>query len=261
MTVGSVKISIITVAKNSAATIAAAIESVNRQTHPAEHILIDGSSADETLAIMRKHASPHAKILSEPDKSLYDAMNKGLAMASGDVAAILNSDDYYASDNVLSQVAEQFEKNEIDSCYGDIVYVHPENTSKVIRYWRSGPYDRNRFYQGWMPPHSAFFVKRSLYEKLGGFDLSMGLSADYELMLRFLFKHEITTTYIPEILAVMRAGGKGNVTLGARWKANRLDKLAWKVNGLKPKPWTIVAKPLFKLGQYLTFKKIENSLP
>ena len=251
MTNQRVKISIITVAKNADTTIADAITSVNRQDYPAEHILVDGASSDNTLKIMRQLAASNAKIISEPDQSLFDAMNKGLELATGDVVAVLNSDDFYACNTVLSRVANEFEKGEVDSCYGDLVYVHPTDTSKVIRYWRSGYYEKSRFYHGWMPPHPTFFARRALYKKYGGFNLDIGLSADYELMLRFLFKYGISTTYIPEVMVVMRSGGQGNVTLRNRWKANRGDKLAWKINGLRPKPWTIIAKPLSKLGQFM----------
>ncbi len=254
MALGTPTLSIITVAKNSAGTIKDAIESVVRQDFPAEHILVDGCSTDETLAIMRQYASKTAKIISGPDKNHFDAMNKGLALAGGDVVAILNSDDYYAHKRVLSTVARVFEDPQIDSCYGDLIYVDPKDTSRAIRYWRSGPYDRKLFYRGWMPPHPTFFARRSLYEKLGGFNLSVGLAADYELMLRFLFRYRITTAYIPNVLVVMRAGGQGNASLRNRWQANRSDKLAWQVNNIKPKPWTIVAKPLLKLRQFI-FKK------
>ena len=245
-----VSISIITVAKNAGATIADAIESVNNQDYPAEHILVDGCSTDNTLEIMRQLAQKNAKIISEPDQSLFDAMNKGLEAATGDIVAILNSDDFYSGNTILSRVAKEFENGNVDSCYGDLVYVNPIDTSKVIRYWRSGTYDKSRFYRGWMPPHPTFFAKRSLYKRYGAFNLDIGLSADYELMLRFLFKHDISTAYIPEVMVVMRVGGQGNVSFRNRWKANRGDKLAWKVNGLKPKPWTIIAKPLSKLGQF-----------
>ncbi|MFH1114217.1 MAG: glycosyltransferase family 2 protein [Pseudomonadota bacterium] len=246
-----IKISIITVAKNSAGTISDPILSVLSQDYPSEHILVDGCSSDDTLEIMRRHATEATKILSEPDKNHFDAMNKGLAMATGDVVAILNSDDYYAHAGVLSRIAREFETTGAESCYADLVYVDAANTSRVIRYWRSGTYHRQRFYSGWMPPHPTFFAKRQLYEKYGGFNLDLGLSADYELMLRFLFKHGVSSRYIPEVLTVMRSGGQGNASLGNRLRAHRLDRLAWDINGLKPKPWTLIAKPLSKVYQYV----------
>jgi len=246
-----IKISIITVAKNSAATILDPIRSVQGQDYPAEHILVDGCSSDDTLEIMRRYARETTKIISEPDKNHFDAMNKGLAIATGDVVAILNSDDYYVHSGVLSRIAREFEDTGVDSCYADLVYVDPENTSRVIRYWKSGAYQKRLFYIGWMPPHPTFFAKRSLYDKYGGFNLDLGLSADYELMLRFLLRHSISSQHIPEILTVMRAGGQGNVSLGNRLRAHRLDRLAWKVNNLRLKPWTLIAKPLSKVGQYI----------
>jgi len=248
---GKPTVSIITVAKNSASTIKDSIQSVVNQDYPAEQILVDGCSTDNTLEIMRKYSSRGSRIISEPDRNLYDAMNKGLALATGDVVSILNSDDYFAHCGVLSTVAKVFENPDVDSCYGDIVYVDPVNTSRIVRYWRSGRYDGKRFYQGWMPPHPTFVSRRTAYERYGGFNLGIGLSADYELMLRFLFKHRISVEYIPEVMVVMRAGGQGNVSLRNRWRANRWDKSAWKANGLKPRPWTMFAKPLSKLGQYL----------
>jgi glycosyltransferase involved in cell wall biosynthesis len=254
---GKLSISIITVAKNSASTIKDCIQSVVGQNYPAEQIFVDGCSTDNTLDIVRNYAPKKAKIISEPDQSLYHAMNKGLALATSDIVAILNSDDYFAHSGVLSKVERVFQNPTVDSCYGDIVYVDRMNTSKIVRYWRSGLYEEKSFYQGWMPPHPTFFARRTAYEKFGGFNLSMGLSADYELMLRFLFKNKISAEYIPEVMVVMRTGGQGNASLRNRWRANRGDKSAWKVNGLKPRPWTMIAKPLGKFGQYL-FKNSEE---
>lgn len=254
---GKPSISIITVAKNSASTIKDCIQSVVGQDYPVEQILVDGYSTDNTLEIMRKYSSRGSKIISEPDRNHFDAMNKGLDLATGDIIAILNSDDYFAHSGVLSKVVRVFENPAVESCYGDIVYVDRVNTSKIVRYWRSGYYEEKRFYHGWMPPHPTFFARRTLYEKYGGFNLNTGLSADYELMLRFLFKNRISAEYIPEVMVVMRTGGQGNVSLRNRWRANRWDKSAWKVNGLKPRPWTMITKPLSKLGQYL-FKNSEE---
>lgn len=242
--------SIITATLNSALTIADCLLSVNSQTEPVEHIIIDGLSKDNTLEIVR-NVSPSARILSEPDKGLYDAMNKGIELASGDVIGILNADDFYSNPNVIKKAAEIFEDNTVASCYGDLVYVDTVKTDHVIRYWQSGNFDCQRFYYGWMPPHPTFFARRSIYEKYGRFNLSLGSSADYELMLRFLFKHRISTAYIPEVLVNMRAGGVSNASLKNRILANKMDRLAWKVNGLKPMPWTLLLKPLSKIYQYL----------
>jgi glycosyltransferase involved in cell wall biosynthesis len=254
-------ISIITVAKNSASTIADTMTSVVRQDYPCEYVLVDGCSTDNTLEIMRELAPPTAKIISEPDKNLFEAMNKGLSLATGDIAAFLNADDYYASSRILSRVAEQFKDDQIDSCYGDLIYVDLHDPSRVTRRWRAGPYDRSKFYNGWMPPHPTFFARRTIYERYGAFNTDIGSSADYEIMLRFLFKHGVSASYIPEVMVVMRTGGLSGSSFRNRWLANRNDRLAWKINGLKPKPWSIIAKPLSKLGQFLTFGTREKFRP
>ena len=257
-------ISIITATYNAAATIADCLQSVASQTHPAEHIIIDGASTDSTLETVRQLSS-RSHILSEPDRGIYDAMNKGVMLATGDVIGILNADDFYATPNVLAKVASVFEDPAVMSCYGDLEYVREAGTGdestqnlklkiqnyKVVRNWKSGPFKPDKFKWGWMPPHPTFFVRRSVYEKLGLFRLDMGSAADYELMLRFLFRHRITASYIPEVLVKMRAGGVSNATVANRLRANRMDRLAWSVNGLTPYPWTLFMKPLRKLPQYL----------
>jgi glycosyltransferase involved in cell wall biosynthesis len=244
------KISIITATFNSAHTIRDCLRSVRAQQMTVEHIIIDGLSNDETPAIIKTY--PHvSKFISERDLGIYDAMNKGIAAANGDVIGFLNSDDYYAHPHVLEKVLDVFEDNAIDSCYGDLIYFDPVDTTRIVRIWNSGYYHERRFYWGWMPPHPTFFVRRSVYERYGGFKLDLGSAADYELMLRFLVKHKISTAYIPEVLVKMRAGGVSNVSLRNRLKANRMDRYAWEVNGLKPYPWTTCLKPLSKLKQFL----------
>lgn len=244
------KISIITVVRNGAAAIRDCIESVGGQSYPAEHIIIDGGSTDGTLDIVNNYVSSISKIISEPDNGIYDAMNKGITLANGDVIGILNSDDFYAHSDVLAKVALAFEDKDVDSCYGDLVYVQPTDTNRVIRYWYSGPYNMHRFYQGWMPPHPTFFVRRCVYEKHGLFNPGLGSAADYELMLRFLVKHKITITYIPEVMVKMRSGGVSNTSLKNRLKGNYMDRVAWKVNALRPYPWTLLLKPVSKIPQY-----------
>lgn len=243
-------LSIITVVRNGADTIGKCLESLQDQDYPVEHIIIDGCSSDETMNIVNRKAAPGTKIISEPDAGIYDAMNKGLALATGDVIGTLNADDFYAHGKVLSTVGEVFADPAVQSCYADLVCVDRETTRKVVRYWRAGPFDRKRFYWGWMPPHPTFFVRRSVYERFGGFRLDLGSAADYELTLRFLLKHEVSTRYVPEPLVMMRVGGVSNATLSNRVKANRLCKRAWKINNMKPMPWTLVAMPLSKIGQF-----------
>jgi glycosyltransferase len=139
----------------------------------------------------------------------------------------------------------------VDSCYGDLLYVDRDDPSRIVRYWKAGAWTRRSFLWGWMPPHPTFFVKKGVYASHGGFDLALGTSADYELMLRFLYKHRITAAYIPQVLVRMRSGGLSNASLAARLRANCMDWKAWRLNGLLPAPWTIIVKPLRKLYQYV----------
>jgi len=248
--------SIITAARNSAQTIAACLESIQGQSILPEHIIIDGVSTDDTLKIIRQNQFERKKnnirLISEPDKGIYDAMNKGVQMAKGEIIGILNADDFYASSDVLAQVAAVFEDEDVDSCYGDLVYVDAKDISRIVRWWRSGAYHPDKFRWGWMPPHPAFFVRRRIYEKYGLFNLSLGSAADYELMLRFLFKYRISTVYIPEVLVRMRTGGVSNSSIKNRIRANRMDHMAWQINGLKTYPWTLSLKPLRKISQYFS---------
>jgi glycosyltransferase involved in cell wall biosynthesis len=250
MSDNSPTITIITPCRNAASTIKDCILSVNHQTYACEHIIIDGASTDGTQELIAKLASPRTKLISEPDRGLYDALNKGLKLATGDVVGILHADDFYAHDSVLEHVAGTFREKNVDSCYGDLLYVDPANVQEAVRFWKSGPYRRDRFYRGWMPPHPTFFVRRSIYETYGDFNLGLGTSADYELMLRFLFKNGISAAYLPEVLVIMRAGGLSNRSWKNRLNAHRMDRRAWKINELSPMPWTLLAKPLSKILQF-----------
>lgn len=221
------------------------------QDYPAiEHIIVDGLSKDETLAIAR--ARPHiSQIISESDHGLYDAMNKGIRAATGDIIGILNSDDFYTHPQVISQVMERMEALKVDLLYADLEYVDPIQTDKVIRSWKSGVYKKNKFLQGWMPPHPTLFVRRQVYEQFGAFNLDFRFAADYEFMLRLLHKHAVSAYYFPQTIVQMRAGGLSNASLRNRWKANQEDRMAWRVNDLKPHFYTIWLKPISKIGQYL----------
>ena len=246
-------ISIITVAYNAEKTIQSCLDSVACQHADLEHVVIDGASTDNTLEIVRRHQSRkhNVRVVSEPDNGIYDAMNKGLRLARGEIIGILNADDFYATNNALSRVSEAFAAAQIDSCYGDLVYVDRDDHDNITRYWKSSEFHRSAFYHGWMPPHPTFFVRRRIYEKYGLFNPKLGTAADYELMLRFLFKHGITTCYIPEVLIKMRTGGVSNTSLKNRIRANKMDREAWRVNQLRPKPWTLLAKPIRKITQLI----------
>lgn len=250
------KISIITPTYNSAQTVEQTIQSILCQTHSeVEYIIIDGASTDGTQEIVKSFGPRVRHFISEPDQGLYDAMNKGINRATGDVIGILNSDDFYSSPEVLVRVAQVFQDKKIDSVYGDLQYVDPIDTDKVTRHWEAGTYNIDNFLYGWMPPHPTFFVRRKVYEKYGLFDTSLRNSADYELMLRFLYKHKVSSCYIPEVLVQMRAGGVSNASFRHRLRANREDRLAWEKNNLQPRFFTTWMKPVRKIGQFKFFSK------
>ena len=215
------KISIITVCYNSEKTIGDTLRSVFEQKYEnIEHIIIDGGSTDRTLAVVATAGAHVAKIVSEPDNGIYDAMNKGIALATGDVVGFINADDFYPGPAVLAVVASAFESSGADCCYGDLCYVKQEDVSKTVRYWRSAPFTLGLFGRGWCPPHPTFFVRREVYTRLGGFDLSFKIAADFELMARYLEAAHITSLYIPQVLVKMRLGGTTNRSLINIFKQN-----------------------------------------
>lgn len=243
------RLSIITVTYNGAETIRDNLESLRSQAVDFQHVVIDGGSTDGTLEILREKKLPNSIIVSEPDNGIYDAMNKGVQLADGDIIGILNSDDIYAHSQVLQKVMQLFSVGHFDGCYGDLDYVSSIG-DKIKRYWRAGEYREANWYRGWMPPHPTFFVKREIYRNYGSFDLGLGSAADYELMLRFVLRHKIRLGYLPEILVRMRVGGVSNSSFKNRMLANRMDKKAWRVNHLCPSPWTFLLKPARKIPQW-----------
>ncbi|MBK7681319.1 MAG: glycosyltransferase [Bacteroidetes bacterium] len=247
------KISIITITYNSAATVEDTIKSVVMQDFPnVEYLIIDGKSKDATLQIAEKYKDKISKIVSEKDKGLYDALNKGIKHATGDIIGMLHSDDLYSNPQVLSKIVKTFQDNpDAEGVYADLVFVNRNDTDKVMRTWESGTYQEGDFLKGWMPPHPTFFVKKDTYEQHGGFNTELKLSADYELMLRLIHKNQIKLAYLNEVIVKMRMGGVSNVSFFVKLKANLEDKMAWKINGMKPKMTTMIMKPLRKLGQYL----------
>jgi glycosyltransferase involved in cell wall biosynthesis len=245
------KISIITACYNSAATIGDTLQTVSIQDYDnIEHIIVDGASTDNTLEIVGYF--PHVtKIVSEKDNGIYDAMNKGIALATGDVVGILNSDDVYTDRHVISKVMKEFEKNNTDVVYADLQYVKFHDLQKVTRTWHSGNFAKRKFYYGWMPPHPTFFLRREVYEKIGDFNCSLRSAADYEFMLRVLLKNNFKARYIPEVLVKMRTGGMSNATFKHRLRANREDREAWRINNITPYFFTIPFKPLRKVLQFI----------
>lgn len=208
------KISIITVCFNSEKTIGDTIRSVVTQTHgDIEYIVIDGGSSDETREIVSSFGEGVARFVSEPDNGLYDAMNKGLALATGDVVGFLHSDDMLADQHVISCIASSLTTNNTDSVYGDIQYVDQEDTGKILTFRTSGNYHRYKFRFGWSPPHPTFYMKRTFYQKYGGFDTTFQIAADYDALLRYMIKYKITSVYDPRIRVRMRVGGVSNRTM------------------------------------------------
>lgn len=205
------KVSIITPVLNSETTIEDTIIGVLGQSHKEiEYIVVDGGSTDGTIGIIKSYGNRIDKFISEPDKGIYDAMNKGIELASGEIIGILNSDDFYANVFVIETIVKTMNESKANACYGDLVYVDRRNINKVMRYWRSCEYREGLFNTGWMPPHPTFFVKRWVYEKYGVFDLSLPVVADHEILLRFMHRHKIKTYYIPQVLVKMRLGGVTN---------------------------------------------------
>lgn len=245
------KISLITVTYNSEKYLAHCIDSIQRQTFKdIEHIIVDGNSKDNTVAIIKSYGNKIAKWISEPDRGMYDAINKGIAMATGDVIGVLNSDDMLFSDDVIENIANTFETENVDSVYGDLQYVDQEVTSRVFRTWKGKKYDRNLFKMGWMPGHPTFYIKKSVIDMYGGYENHYFTAADYEFMARYLFKHRISSFYLPKLIVKMRRGGASNNNINHRFRANRRDYLAMKQNAI-PLPFLVsILKPLIKVHQY-----------
>lgn len=249
-------ISIITATYNSEAYISEALNSYKAQNHPdKELILIDGKSTDKTLEILKDHLAIINTLKSEKDKGIYDALNKGIKLAKGEVIGILHSDDLFAQNDVLKKVSETFKADKsIMAVYGDLEYVNRTNPNGVIRYWKSGINSLKGFEKGWMPPHPALFIKKECFTKFGSYNLSYQSAADYDLILRFLYKYQIKAKYLPEVLVKMRVGGISNKSFSNRWRANKEDRLAMKLNGIPFPLLASVLKPLRKLNQFWTKK-------
>ena len=231
------KFSIITATYNSAATLADTLDSILRQTHQDYEVIIqDGVSTDNTLDIAHSYEErfgDRLRIFSEKDHGLYDAMNRGISHATGDVIGILNSDDFYADDKVLERINEAFVHDDIDCTYADLVYVMYADTTQVVRRWHGSQYTAGGFARGWHPAHPTFYVKRECLSKYGAFDTSFAVSADFELMLRLIEKHGIKSRYLPYCLVVMREGGESNGTLRNVIRGNCNIMRAFRKNGIK----------------------------
>lgn len=244
------KISIITACYNSAATIQQTIDSVKSQKGvEVEHVIVDGGSKDQTVDILKAN-SAHITFISEPDKGIYDALNKGIKLATGEIIGTLGADDFYPSDDVLLSVSEAFKSNNTEALYADKQYVNPDNLDKVVRYWEAGNYAKKNWLYGWMPPHLTFYLKKANFEKYGYYKTDFTCSGDYELMLRMLYKNDISVQYLPKLVVTMRTGGTSTASYKHRIVANKEDRKAWKINGLHPKWFTLWMKPISKITQF-----------
>ena len=253
----SPKISIITVAFNSVKTIQDTIESILLQDYKnIEYIIIDAGSSDGTIEIIKSFGDKISYFISESDHGIYDGMNKGIKAASGDLIGILNSDDFYPNNFILSNVAKTFVNNQCDAVYGDLVYVRDYNKNKIVRYWQAGDYSALKIKNGWMLPHPTFFVKKSIYDRFGLYNTELKSAADYEMILKLLYKQNISVKYIPMILVNMRMGGASNSSLINRIKANKEDGLAWTKNQLNKPMFIRIKKPLQKVRQFFLKPKI-----
>jgi glycosyltransferase involved in cell wall biosynthesis len=245
------KVTIITTTYNSSDTVRDTLLSVASQSYRSiEHIVIDGASTDNTVDIINEF--PHvSRLVSEKDNGIYDAMNKGIAMATGDIVGILNSDDFFADNSVVEKIVQTFIQSGSDAVYGDLLFVDRWNISRIKRIWVAGDYRPMLLYRGWMPPHPTFYVRRHCYEQFGNFNTQFKVAADYDMLIRLLLVNRIRVTYIPRVLINMRTGGVSTRSFRRRFSINREDQLVWKINNQSPKWYTLYCKPLYKLKQFI----------
>ena len=244
------KVTIITATFNSAKTLKHNLNSVANQTHRnIEHIFIDNCSTDGTLDMLQEYEHI-SKIVSEPDRGIYDAMNKGISLATGEIIGILNSDDYLAHENTIADIVTKFRNSSAEAVYGNLIYVHQNYPDKIKRVWVAGGYDPKLFYNGWTIPHPTMYVRREVYEKYGSYNDTYQWAADYEMILRLGLKNNINIQPIRDVIVYMLAGGSGNKDLGTRIKVNLEDRRAWQELGLTPKWYTLHLKPIRKIWQY-----------
>lgn len=245
------KVSIITVVYNGEKYIDDCLSSVMAQDYGhIEYIVVDGGSTDQTLAIIERHKQGIAQLVSEKDKGMYDALNKGINLATGEVLGILNADDILANPQVISKVVERLVASGADGVYGNLNYIHPE-TRKIIRKWISKPFTKRAIELGWMPAHPTLYLKRELFGRYGGYSLNFGTAADYELMLRFLYRYQVKAVFLDELMVNMRVGGMSNASMKHRYHALVNDYRALRAHKV-PRSWlTLVFKKLSKISQFL----------
>ncbi len=245
-------LSIITVCLNSAKTIGYTLESIGSQTYrDIEHIVVDGASTDGTVELVRGFSPQVARMISEPDRGLYDAMNKGIAAASGTYTGFLNADDVYADPDVLSKVADAFAGRSCDAVHGDLLYVSGSNPDRIVRYWKSRPYRAGMFEAGWHPAHPTLFVRTELLRELGGFDTSFRYHADFDLMVRLFVERRISSVHIPEVLVCMRTGGQSNRSIRNIIRGNRESYRIAHRSGIADSPLWLARKLWYRLPQFI----------
>ena len=249
------KITVVTACLNSENTLERSIQSLLSQSHPhIEYIVVDGKSSDSTLGIIETYQGTISSFISEYDTGIYDALNKGILMASGDVIGFLHSDDRLADSDVLSDISRTFSETNADAVYGDLTYVGNNDEDHVIRYWRSGHFSRSKLRAGWMPPHPTLYLKREIYERArlpNGeyFDTSLKIASDYDFMMRILSNARISIAYIPRVLVKMRVGGKSNVNLRNILLKSKEDYIAMRRNDVGGFA-TLLSKNLRKIPQF-----------
>ncbi len=249
------KASIITVVRNNAKYIEDCIESVLNQSYQdIEYIVIDGNSDDGTVGIIEKYSDQISSWVSERDDGIYDAMNKGIEMSGGDIVGFLHSDDIYRDDSVIDRVVKSFSDNDVDCVYGDLEYVTGAQ-KRVVRYWKAGEYDPRSILRGWMPPHPTMFVKRELFSRLGLYDTSFRIAADYEYILRLFKSGEIRASYVPSVFVQMRLGGASNRSVGNLFRKMREDYRAMRMHGLRFCLLVLFCKNFSKVGQFASYFK------
>jgi len=247
------RFSIITICFNSCLTIADTIKSVAGQSHKnIEYIVVDGCSTDGTKEIIGHYSGNITKYVSQKDNGLYDALNKGIALATGDVIGFLHADDLYADEKAVEKVAALFDKEKTDSVYGDLVYVNSRDTQKVVRYWHAGKLSIGKLKLGWFPPHPAFFVKKNIYVRYGGFDTGFKIAADYDIMLRFLLDKRISSAYLPQVLIKMRLGGASNRNLQNLYRKSSEDLAVMRKHAVDFPLLALLLKNISKIPQFIT---------
>jgi glycosyltransferase involved in cell wall biosynthesis len=244
------KISIITICKNSECSIEKTIQSVISQDYPnIEYIIIDGMSNDNTMKIVNQFKDRISLIISEPDNGLYDALNKGIKFSKGDVIGFINSDDYFANNQVISKIVKTFQERNTDSVYSDIQYFSSTQPSKIIRNWRSKPFSNKMFFDGEFPPHPSLYIKKEIYLKYGYFNEEFKLAGDFELMLRFLVKHKVSTHYIPEVSVKMSNGGVSNRNIKNMIKSLKESFKSFEINNIRISKFYYFKTLLFRFKQ------------